>query len=238
MEKETFHVLLADDDRELVAMLKDYLEQDGFAVDTVHHGQAALDATLSKVFDIVVLDVMMPGISGIQALTGIRAQRNLPVVMLTARGDDTDRIVGLELGADDYVAKPCTPRELAARLRAILKRTGRASSPAILTTDDHPRELGDLMIHPAKRRITLASAPVELTGTEFSLMEVLSRYPGQPVSKQTLSQEGLGRPLTRFDRSVDVHMCKIRQKLGTLPDGRPRIETIIRKGYQLIVSGT
>ena len=183
--------------------------------------------------DIVVLDVMMPGMSGNQALANIRATSTVPVIMLTARGDDTDRIIGLELGADDYVPKPCTPRELVARIRAILKRTG-VAAPA-LESSVQPIVAGLLTVWPAQRRAERAGKSLDLTSTEYNLVEVLVRNAGRPVSKAVLSEEALGRALTRFDRSVDVHMSKIRHKLGKLPNGHALIQTVIRKGYQLIV---
>ncbi|MBU0753486.1 MAG: response regulator transcription factor [Gammaproteobacteria bacterium] len=223
-------VLLVDDDVELVELLRDYLEREGFAVSTAHEGVAGVAAALSARHDIAVLDIMMPGMSGIEVLAQIRAESAIPVIMLTARGDAADRIAGLELGADDYVPKPCTPRELAARIRAILKRTGPAAS-----TPASPIVVGTLTVFPAQRRAERKQVPLDLTSTEFNLLEVLARHAGQPVSKTDLSQEALGRPLTRFDRSIDVHVSSIRHKLGNLADGRSCIQTVIRKGYQLIV---
>ncbi|THF65193.1 response regulator transcription factor [Pseudothauera rhizosphaerae] len=223
-------VLLVDDDAELLELLRDYLEGDGFAVDCVHDGIGGVAAALSGHHDIVVLDVMLPGLDGIQALNRIRASSPVPVLMLTARGDDTDRIVGLELGADDYVPKPCTPRELSARLKAILKRVDaapKAEGGRLLVA-------GELRLRPDRRSAELGGVPLELTSTEFSLLETLVRHAGRPVGKQTLSEEALGRPLARFDRSIDVHISRIRHKLGTLADGRSRIQTVIRRGYQLI----
>ena len=223
-------VLLVDDDAELLELLRDYLERDGFSVACAGDGIAGVKAALSGRHDIAVLDVMMPGLSGLQALEQIRASSNLPIIMLTARGDDADRIIGLEFGADDYVPKPCTSRELAARLRAVLKRTGNA------TQHDNQRALhaSAVVVHPAQRRATLAGQPLALTSTEFSLLEVLARHAGQPVNKETLSQQALGRALSRFDRSIDVHISSIRHKLGKLADGRSRIQTVIRKGYLLV----
>jgi two-component system OmpR family response regulator/two-component system response regulator CpxR len=224
-------VLLVDDDVELAEMLGDYLAQDGFVVSTVHDGVSGVEAALTGKYEIVVLDVMMPGISGSETLRRIRAVSSVPVVMLTAKGDDMDRIIGLELGADDYVPKPCQPRELAARLRAILRRTG-----PIVERADVPIVVGDLVVRSELRRAEWAGRVLDLTSTEFNLVEALARQAGKPVSKSDLSEVALGRPLLRFDRSIDVHLSSIRQKLGTLPDGRSCIQTVYRRGYQLIWS--
>ncbi|MBK7414071.1 MAG: response regulator transcription factor [Dechloromonas sp.] len=222
-------VLLVDDDVELAEMLGDYLAQDGFMVTTVHDGASGVAEALSGKHAIAVLDVMMPKLSGIEALRRIRAASTMPVLMLTARGDDMDRIVGLELGADDYVPKPCLPRELAARLRAILRRSGQSGEPP-----NAPLLFGDLCVRPEQRRVEWAGAPVDLTSTEYALVEILARHGGRPVSKSELSEQALGRPLARFDRSIDVHLSSIRHKLGTLADGRSCIQTVFRQGYQLI----
>lgn len=225
-------VLLVDDDAELAGMLRDYLVGDGFAAEAVHDGEAGARAALSGDYAIVVLDVMMPGLGGVEVLRRIRACSAVPVLMLTARGDDADRIVGLELGADDYVPKPCTPRELAARLRAILRRT--RGGAGLVGDAAGPLQAGALVLWPGQRRAELAGQPLGLTSTEFSLLELLARRAGRVVSKAELSEEGLGRPLTRFDRSIDVHVSSLRQKLAPLPDGRSRILTVFRKGYQLV----
>jgi len=222
------HILLVDDDVELSGMLRDYLNQDGFVATAVHDGESGVKAALSGDYGIVVLDVMMPGVSGIEVLRRIRAASRVPVLMLTAKGDDMDRIVGLELGADDYVPKPCLPRELAARLRAILRRTQPADASGA------PIVVGALTVFPEQRRVEWSGAPVELTSTEFNLLETLARGAGRPVGKAALSEQALGRPLVRFDRSIDVHLSSIRRKLGTLPDGRSCIQTVYRQGYQLI----
>jgi DNA-binding response OmpR family regulator len=224
-------VLLVDDDVELVAMLANYLQREGFDVGAAHDGDAGAREALTGDYAIAVLDVMMPQVDGLEALRRIRAKSQLPVVMLTARGDGTDRIVGLELGADDYVPKPCSPRELLARIRAILRRTQAAESvnPTIA-----PIEVGALTIWPAQRRAEWAGNALTLTSTEFNLLEALARNAGRPVSKSELSEQALGRPLARYDRSIDVHMSSIRHKLGTLADGRSCIQTVHRLGYQYL----
>lgn len=223
-------VLLIDDDVELAEMLGDYLGREGFAVTLAHDGDSGVRLALGGQFAIAVLDVMMPGMSGIDALRTLRgAGSRLPVLMLTARGDDMDRIIGLELGADDYVPKPCLPRELLARLRAILRRTEERTDDA-----GAPLVVGPLVVRPAQRRVEWNGQAVELTSSEFNLLEILARSAGRTVSKDQLSEQGLGRPLARFDRSIDVHLSSIRHKLGPLPDGRSCIQTVFRQGYQLI----
>lgn len=224
-------VLLIDDDVELTGMFQEYLEQEGFEVKTAHDGEAGAGAALSGLYAIAVLDVMMPRMNGLETLRRIRAHSTIPVLMLTARGDDTDRIVGLELGADDYVAKPCTPRELTARIRAILRRT--QASPTD-TAANAPLLVGQLTMWPEQRRATWAGNNLELTSTEFNLLEVLARNAGKPVSKNTLSEQGLGRPMARFDRNIDVHLSSLRHKLGAIADGRSCLQTVYRLGYQLI----
>lgn len=228
MTDSVIKLLLVDDDVELAGLLRDYLQQEGYAVDMAHDGEQGAAAALSGNYALAVLDVMMPRVSGIDALRRIRAGSRLPVIMLTARGDDMDRILGLELGADDYVPKPCTPRELLARIRAILRRTEtRQDAPDVISVPP-------LTMHPARRRAEWNGIALELTSTEYNLLEVLARHAGEPVSKQELSQQALGRPLGRFDRSIDVHMSSIRHKLGQTPDGRSYIQTVYRLGYQFI----
>ena len=217
-------VLLADDDVELEGMLTEYLEREGFSVTAVHDGEAAARLALSGSYQIVVLDVMMPKQDGIEALRQIRQVSRVPVVMLTARGDDVDRIVGLELGADDYVPKPCTPRELVARLRAILRRAQPGASGG-------PLEIGALKLWPEKRRAEWRSRELLLTSIEFNVLEVLMKNAGRVVSKHEISEQALGRPLARFDRSIDVHLSAIRQKLG---DGARLIRTVRGLGYHLV----
>jgi DNA-binding response OmpR family regulator len=222
-------VLLVDDDVALAGMLREYLQVEGFDATTAHDGEAGVEEALSGRYAIVVLDVMLPKLNGVEALRRIRARSRVPVLMLTAKGDDVDRIVGLELGADDYVPKPCTPRELVARLRAILRRSeaGAAGPGGPVTT-------GPLSLWPERRHAEWEGRPIELTSTEFNLLEVLARNAGRVVTKAELSEQGLGRPLARFDRSIDVHVSSLRQKVGRLADGRSYIQTVRGLGYQLV----
>lgn len=220
-------VLLVDDDVDLADMLIEYLRHEGFEAEVAHDGESGAERALSGGYDIAVLDVMMPGINGVEVLRRIRGRSRLPVLMLTARGDDVDKVLGLELGADDYVPKPCTPRELVARLRAILRRSLGEARPQMLSS-------GQLVMWPEKRQAELDGRVLELTSAEYGLLEALLRNAGRVVSKVDLSEQGLGRPLTRFDRSIDVHVSSIRQKLGLLPDGRSWIQTVRGVGYQLV----
>lgn len=223
-------LLLVDDDLELNKLLSTYLSQEGFEVTAVMDGASAVKEASLHEYALIVLDVMMPGMNGIEALSRIRMNSAVPVLMLTARGDDIDRIMGLEMGADDYVPKPCLPRELVARIRAILRRT----LPAGHTSGHEPLHVGALSLWPEKRLATWQGQALELTSTEFSLLLVLAQQAGKVVSKNDLSEIGMGRPLTRYDRGIDVHMSSIRHKLGNLPDGRSCIQTVRGIGYQLV----
>ncbi len=225
------HILLIDDDIELAGLFKEYLEQEGFIVKAVHNGKTGLDSALSGKFSLVILDIMLPDIKGTEILARIRRESQVPILMFTARGDDVDRIIGLESGADDYVPKPCTPRELVARIRAILRRV---ETSAGTKTENGPILVGPLQILSRQRKAVWFGKDLDLTGTEFNLLETLAINAGSIVSKKELSEKGLGRPLARFDRSIDVHMSSIRQKLGHQNDGRPYIVTVRGKGYQLV----
>jgi two-component system, OmpR family, response regulator len=224
-------ILLIDDDSQLVALLSEYLTRDGFAVSTASDGVRGTAEALSGNYAIVVLDVMMPRMNGLDVLRAIRKESTLPVLMLTARGDDADRVTGLELGADDYVTKPCTPRELAARIRAILRRITPGSAPGRSAS---PLTCGALTMWPEQRRAEWVGEPLILTSTEFSVLELLLRNAGRPVSRADLSEQALGRPIARHDRSIDVHVSSVRRKLGSLTDGRSRIQAVHRQGYQLL----
>jgi two-component system OmpR family response regulator len=222
-------VLIIDDDVELAELFEDYLQQEQFKVETRFNGQDGLEAALSGRFELVILDMMLPDIKGTDILRQIRQHSLIPVLMFTAKGDDIDRIIGLESGADDYVPKPCSPRELVARIRAILRRTEYSNR-----NEQHQLSIGPLSIFSESRQAFWFDDILDLTSTEFNLLEVLARQAGHVVSKQALSQQALGRPLARFDRSIDVHMSSIRQKLGQHADGHHLIQTIRGQGYQLI----
>jgi two-component system, OmpR family, response regulator len=223
-------VLLIDDDMELSALLAEFLHEEGFNVETARDGRMGAELAISGEFSLVVLDIMMPGLSGVDALRRIRRTSQIPVIMLTARGDSADRIAGLDLGADDYVPKPCNPGELAARLRAVLRRTrtpDAASSADVI-------EAGKLRLWPAARRAEWQDQRLELTGMEFNILEALARHAGQIVGRDELSQAVFGHSLEPFDRRIDVHISSIRQKLGVTASGSSRIQTVRGQGYQLV----
>lgn len=220
-------VLLVDDDEALCELLSEYLESEGFSVRSVHDGAQALEVAQQESWDAIILDVMLPGLNGFDVLKRLKPLVDVPVLMLTARGDDTDTVVGLELGADDYVAKPASPRVLIARLRALLRRSSADESSAII-------RLGDLELDPGNRTVTLAGGVIELTGAEFNLLHILLSHAGSIVSREVLARDGLGRPLQAFDRRIETHMAQIRRKLGPLPSGDARIHTVRGAGYQYV----
>jgi len=224
-------VLLIDDDIELTTLLQEYLAEEGYDVATDTDGRAAIVAATTGSADIIVLDIMMPRMSGIEVLQRIRRLSQIPVLMLTARGDDVDRISGLNLGADDYVPKPCSPGELAARLRAILRRAGQSR----LDAAGDVLKAGQLVLNAGARTVEWRGQPLDLTGTEFSLLEVLARNAGQLVSKQDISKRAFGKALTPFDRRIDVHISSVRQKLGLREDGQSWIQSVRGQGYQLLL---
>lgn len=225
-------LLLVDDDRELAGMLGEYFAREGFEMTLVHDGRTGVELALSGNYALAILDVMMPGLSGVEVLARVRTQSQLPVIMLTAKGDDIDRIVGLEMGADDYVAKPCTPRELVARVRSVLRRVQSANQKD--EEANLPLVVDRLKLVPERRTAEWNAAPLDLTSTEFSLLWLLARQAGRAVGKGELSQAALGRPLSRYDRSIDVHISSLRHKLGPGPDGLSWIQTVRGIGYQLI----
>jgi two-component system response regulator CpxR len=223
-------LLIADDDVDLCALLQTYLGAEGFDVYTVHDGLTALERATAEAFDLIILDVMMPGKNGLDVLKQLRKRHLTPVLMLTARGEDSDSITGLELGADDYLAKPCNPQVLVARIRAILRR----AEPLAETTPTIQLTVGDLSLNRHSRKLQKSEALVELTSTEFSVIEALLRQAGEVVSKDQLSREALGRELGRYDRALDMHISNLRHKLGPLADGSERIVTVRGSGYQYV----
>jgi len=218
-------VLLVEDDDELRQLLSRYLTNQGFSVREAANGHDGLSLALGQDCDIVVLDIMLPEINGLDVLRELRGKTHLPVILLTARGDETDRIVGLEVGADDYIPKPCNPRELVARLQAILRRVAWDQQADV----DASRVYGDLRVEPDQRRIYQNDKPLELTATEYEVLQVLLAHAGSVVRKTDLMQWALGRRLEAFDRTLDMHVSNLRRKLGN--DDPPRVETVRGLGY-------
>ncbi len=218
-------VLIVDDDVELCELVAEYLTPEGFEVEAVHNGEEGLTQALSGEHVIVVLDVMLPGMNGLDVLRKLRGESRVPVLILTARGDDVDRIVGLEIGADDYLPKPFNPRELLARIRAILRRTQKPTSPPM-----EKIAVGDVELDPAARVVRRGGQPVELTSVEFGMLEALMRASGQVVTREQLAQNVLGRKFMPYDRSIDMHVSKLRKKLGDSDDNE-KIKTIRGVGY-------
>lgn len=225
-------ILLVDDDAELTELLAQLLDLEGFEINVANNGKEAL-ALLDHSYDLILLDIMMPVLNGIETLKQIRKDFSTPVMMLTARGDDIDRILGLELGADDYLAKPFNDRELVARIKAILRRTAQANSvkdPA----DLDKVEFAGILLYPGRQQALFGSKDLELTGTEFTLLLKLIMNPGLILTREELSQEVLGKPLTPFDRAIDMHMSNLRKKLPNRPDDLPWFKTLRGRGYLLI----
>ncbi len=226
------NILIADDDVELCQLLKQYLEQENCTVHTVSNGQMAIDLLDKQTFDVLILDVMMPILNGFDTLKALRLSSEMAIIMLTAKGDMVNRIVGLEMGADDYIAKPCDPRELIARIRAVTRRTT-TTNPS--NSDDDIVKLDDLTIMRSSRQALLADECLDFTSAEFDLLLVLIDNAGAPVTREMLSKDGLGKRLKRYDRSIDVHVSNLRKKLATDSLGRERIKTIHGAGYQYVI---
>jgi two-component system response regulator CpxR len=219
-------ILVIDDDVELCTLVAEYLQAEGFAVEAAHDGESGLQRAAEGDYLLVVLDVMLPGINGFEVLRRLRATSRLPVLLLTARGEDVDRIVGLEIGADDYLPKPFNPRELVARIRAVLRRTqGDKSSAAPEIV-----RVGEIELDPATRSVRRDGQPVDLTSVEFNLLEVLLREAGRVVPRERLVNAVLSRKFSPFDRSIDMHVSKVRKKLGDT-DNDEHIKTIRGVGY-------
>ncbi len=219
-------LLIIDDDKALCAVLNERLQDEGFSLDAAHDGRTGLEMAESGLYSLVILDVMLPGLNGMDVLKGLRTRSTIPVLMLTARGDDVDRIIGLEFGADDYLPKPFNPRELIARIRAILRRLDeRRSGPDRLSA-------GDITIDISVREAWLAEKPLPLTTIEFSMLEVFVRNAGKTLTRDFLTDAAMGRSLGVFDRSVDVHISNLRRKLNNDPE-LERIKTVRGSGYLL-----
>jgi two-component system, OmpR family, response regulator CpxR len=220
------HILVVDDDAELCTLLGEFLRREGYTVDCDHEGNAGLARVLAGGFDLVVLDVMLPGLDGFEILRRLRQQSKVPVIMLTARGEDVDRIVGLELGADDYLPKPFNPRELAARIRAILRRYEQSQENRV---PSGRLEINGIALDPGTRQVYSGGKPVEVTTFEFDILEMLMRSAGRVLSRDALMENFYNRKATPFDRSIDMHISHLRKKLE---HGTTLIKTIRGVGYQ------
>jgi DNA-binding response OmpR family regulator len=221
-------ILIIDDDIDLCDLLRDYLSPEGFEVEAVHDGLTGVELAISGQHALVVLDVMLPGLNGFDVLRRIRAVSRISVLMLTARGDEVDRIVGLEIGADDYLPKPFNPRELVARIRAVLRRVEPQPQFPI---DSGKLIIGDIELVPGTRTVRRTGQNVDLTSVEFTILETLLRLAGQVVSRDELVRQALGRNLSAYDRSIDVHVSSLRKKLGLRTDQSERIKTVRNIGY-------
>lgn len=220
------NILLIDDDKELVSLLAEFLSLENFNVDTAPDGEIGLQKALTDQYDLILLDVMMPRMNGFDMLKLLRQKNDIPVLMLTAKGDEIDKVLGLEMGADDYLAKPFSERELLARIRAILRRTQ-------YKTADQPSKLThlDIELFPAQQQAICQDFTIELTGTELLLLENFLAHPGELFSKAELSEDVLGKKLQPFDRSIDMHLSNIRRKLPTRLDGQTRVKNFRGRGY-------
>jgi two-component system response regulator CpxR len=229
------NVLLVDDDEEFADLVTEFLiAEGGFRVTQRHDGVTGVDAAVNECFDVIVLDVGLPELNGFEALKLIRKKVDTPVVMLTARGDDIDRILGLEIGADDYLPKPCNLRELVARIRAITRRTCRTQENA--DSVGHGAVIGDLKIEAGSQSVFRSDKLIALTGAEYLVLEALVQSAGQVVDKDSIARHALGRRIMPYDRSVDAHVSNLRKKLGPLSDGRQRIKTVRGRGYLYVTS--
>ena len=231
-------ILLIDDDRELCAMLADYLGRHGFQVQSEHHGETGLRRALAGRYALVLLDVMLPGMDGFEVLRRLRSNSQVPVLLLTARGEDVDRSVGLEIGADDYLPKPFNPRELLARMRAILRRNAPADAGDSAQSSVHHLSVDGLELDSGSRESNYQGHDLELTDVEFALLEALMLAPGQVVEREHLVEKVLGRRFNPFDRSLDMHISRLRRKLDDAGEVGSRIKTIRSVGYQLALASS
>ncbi|RTZ13872.1 response regulator [Vibrio aquaticus] len=226
------HILLIDDDTELTSLLKEVLSFEGFEVSEANNGEEGLEK-LSDEIDLILLDVMMPKLNGMETLKRLRENWETPVLMLTAKGEEIDRVIGLELGADDYLPKPFSDRELMARIRAILRRTQTTSAPKSSKNSDCI-EYQDIQVYPGKQEAYCQGALIDLTTTEFALLTHFVQNPGATLTKEALSLDVLGKRLAAFDRAIDMHVSNLRKKLPERSDGKSRIKTLRGRGYLLI----
>lgn len=236
-------ILLVDDDVELTNLLAELLSLEGFDIHVVHNGQEALTELELQTYDIILLDIMMPVLNGIETLKQLRQKLTTPVLMLSARDDDIDRVLGLELGADDYLPKPFNDRELVARIKAILRRTAGNSplatdviTPSSQTAEENSKQLsfGGVELHPGRQQAIFEGKDLDLTGTEFALLQMLMRNPGQILSRELLSLAILGKRLTPYDRAIDMHISNLRKKLPERNDNLPWFKTLRGRGYLLV----
>lgn len=231
-------ILLVDDDIELTELLAELLKLEGFDIHTVHNGSDALNEMELSHYDLVLLDVMMPVLNGIETLKQIRQRYSTPVLMLSARDDQIDRVLGLELGADDYLPKPFNDRELVARIKAILRRTA-PPKPALELPEPQENDrkhlhFGGIELHPGRQQAIFDGRDLDLTGTEFALLQILMKHPGQILSRELLSYEILGKRLTPYDRAIDMHISNLRKKLPERTDNLPWFKTLRGRGYLLV----
>lgn len=236
-ESAAGHILVVDDDLELCKLVSRFLGAEGYCVQTVQDSGLGIERALSGSYDLVVLDVMLPVMDGFEVLRRIRIKSNTPVLMLTARGDDLDRILGLEIGADDYLPKPFNTRELSARVRAILRRAN-TTKMSVLHSDAASLRVGDIEVNAGSRTVRCGSEMLSLTTVEFDLLHRLLRSAGSVVGRKELTKDVLGREFSPFDRSIDTHVWSLRRKIGNAPDGTERIKGIRGIGYLYAVSDT
>ncbi|MGF1699888.1 response regulator [Photobacterium makurazakiensis] len=224
-------ILLVDDDTELTSLLTDILEMEGFDIVEANNGEEGLREVNDSI-DLILLDVMMPVMNGTEMLRKLREKHTTPVLMLTAKGEEIDRVLGLELGADDYLSKPFSDRELLARMRAILRRTQSAGTTSKSNQDDLSYQ--GITIYPGRQEVECKGEPIDMTGTELALLSYFIQHPGKIIAKDELSLEVLGKRLAPFDRAIDMHVSNLRKKLPTRDDGKTWIKTLRGKGYLLV----
>ena len=227
--KGSIRLLLVDDDRELCGMLAEYLESENFEIDQVYDGLDALSRIKTGRYDLVILDMMLPGLGGLEVLLQVRKSHSTPIIFLTARGDASDRIIGLELGADDYLAKPFEPRELLARINAVSRR-------GVQQAVEHDYRVDDIVLRPSNRSVFVSDQALSLTSVEYDLLLGLVKSAGRVVSRVDLAEQ-IGRQLLPFDRTIDMHIVNLRKKLGDTDSKDPRILTVRGNGYMLAVKG-